>query len=154
MDLCGCLWTSLYAIITLKVCHIWIGAVWMMSDGIRWRSIVWQLHIIALMHRRHSIRIVAMHLQTINEKKIGKLNDLDRLICFVSVEYRTWLKRCWNVGLLCVFIPLLSKSAFSAYSVSAFHGGWYDVTSSPCKFNGESWRTGELATIGMPCIAP
>lgn len=74
--------------------------------------------------------------------------------CAVWLLSRTWLNRCWKAGLLCVFMPLLSKSAFSAYSVNAFHGGWYDVTSSPCKFSGESWRTGELATIGMPCIPP
>lgn len=66
----------------------------------------------------------------------------------------TWLYSCWNAGLLCVFIVLLSRSAFKAKSESVFHGGWYEVTSSPCRFNGESWRTGELATIGMPCIAP
>lgn len=66
----------------------------------------------------------------------------------------TWLYNCWKAGLLCVFIVLLSRSAFKAKSESVFHGGWYDVTSSPCKFNGESWRTGELATIGIPCMAP
>lgn len=76
------------------------------------------------------------------------------LLIYEIIYILTWLKRCWNAGLLCVLIVLLSRSAFSAYSVKAFHGGWYAVTSKPCRFNGESCRTGELATIGIPCIAP
>lgn len=145
----ACLWTGLHAIVALQVSYIWIGAVRMVSDWIWWRSIVRQLHIIALMHWRHAARIVAVHLQDIWHQRLWA-NERDRSIR----SNFTWLNRCWNAGLLCAFMPLLSRSAFSAYSVRAFHGGWYDVTSSPFKFNGESCRTGELATIGMPCIAP
>lgn len=58
------LWTGLHTIIALEVRHIGIGAVRMVSDRISRWTIVRMWHIIPLMHRWHSTRIVAVHLQT------------------------------------------------------------------------------------------
>lgn len=75
-------------------------------------------------------------------------------VTFSQRAQLTWLTSCWNAGVCVLMAPLLSRSACRAKSLKAFHGGWYVWTSKPCRFSGESCRTGELAIIGMPCMAP
>ena len=61
----------------------------------------------------------------------------------------TWLTSCWKAGWWGC-----SRSAWRAKSDRAFHGGWYAWTSKGRTPMGESCRTGDDATMGIPCIAP
>lgn len=81
----------------------------------------------------------------------GKKWKIKRPIRLTPQNSLTWCTNRWNAG-LCWVMTSFSKFAWRANSDKAFHGGWYGMTSCGCIFNGDPWRTGELAIIGTPCI--